>query len=165
MTFSFFELPQNIFSIQKDRTTNREMTPDFVSKIQATSFELDKILNQIRTGQLNVATIPTNLYVIHDFCFKECTNLVEVVIPSSVIYIGYNAFYRCSSLKKIVIPSSVEAIDSGAFSQCTSLTQITIPSSVKYIGNNLFYGCTKLEKVTIPSSMIIIGLCFCNRDV
>lgn len=153
----FLYMPQNILSIQKDKAKNREMTPDIVSKSHAASIEFEKILNQIRAGQLNVATIPANLYVIHEYCFKDCPILVEVVIPSSVIYIGSNAFYRCSSLKKVVIPSSVEAIDSYAFTECSSLAQITIPSSVKYIGDYSFYSCSSLTQLAIPSSVNYIG--------
>ncbi len=104
--------------------------------------------------------------------FKECANLVSVIIPESIESIGRFAFFSCPNLSSINIPSSITVINASTFDSCTSLTSIelpesittievaafsnsglksiTIPESVTSIKDSAFRYCTSLKKVIIP---------------
>jgi len=98
----------------------------------------------------------TELTIIRDYAFYNCTKLANITIPSGVTSIGRGAFYLCSSLASVTIPSSVTFIDAHVFNGCSSLASVTIPSGVTSIGISTFGDCTKLANITIPSSVTSI---------
>ena len=68
--------------------------------------------------------------------------------------ISENAFKDCKNLVNVIIPSGVTSIEKNAFYQCTGLESITIPSSVKTVGSSAFYGCTSLRVVNVSYASI-----------
>lgn len=92
-------------------------------------------------------------------CFRDASNLHEIVLPSKLESIESSAFSYCSDLKTIEIPKTVKSIGSGAFSYCESLKDLTLPDELESIGieycesfkefysTHPFFGCEKLEKV------------------
>ena len=111
--------------------------------------------------------IPQALTKVSDFAFRECHELVKVVIPDSKTYteeiafpgctcIGEFAFSACSCLEKINIPGSMTRIGDFAFAGCISLKSIEIPDSVTSIGGNAFSTCSSLEHINIPDSVTSI---------
>ena len=80
--------------------------------------------------------------------FKDCFNLMTVIIPTSVTTIDDYAFSG-SGLTSIIIPNSVFRIGRDAFSDCHKLTSITLPSSVTNIEKNAFGNCENLRKVIV----------------
>ena len=104
--------------------------------------------------------------------FKECANLVSVIIPESIVTAGRFAFFSCPKLSSVNIPSSLTVISTSMFDSCTSLTSIelpdtlttieavafcnsglksiTIPESVTTIMDSAFRYCTSLKRVVIP---------------
>ena len=108
------------------------------------------------TGLTSV-TIPNSVTSIGGSAFSHCTGLTSVTIPDSVISIGQYAFSDCPSLTSVTIPNSVTSIDIGVFKDCTGLTSVTIPNSVISIGESAFSYCTGLTSVTIPDSVKNIG--------
>lgn len=71
-------------------------------------------------GNLVRADIPESLggrpvTGIETNAFRNCTNLVSVVIPDIVASIGVSAFYNCKSLTNVDIPASVTNIAVSAF--------------------------------------------------
>jgi len=62
--------------------------------------------------------------------FRDCINLISVIIPESVISIYYYAFQGCVNLTGVTIPKSVKFIDEGAFMDCTNLTSVTFEGTI-----------------------------------
>ena len=84
---------------------------------------------------------------IGDYMFRNCTNLVSVVLSEGVTGVGYSAFYGCTSLVSVVLPASVTAISGSAFGGCASLESITVPASIDAISGYVFYNCASLTTV------------------
>lgn len=89
--------------------------------------------------------------------FKNCTQLLSVVIPESVSTIGEEAFYCCEKLMSIVVPGSVKIIEPRAFQYCTGLAVAELKEGVEYIGANAFSNCWHLRKVSLPESLKSLG--------
>jgi len=97
-------------------------------------------LETIFYGNTNVTTMAdlqyfTGLLYITGQCFKNCTNLTDVIIPNGPTAIYYYAFQNCSHLTAIEIPASVETLGFGAFAGCSSLAEVKVhaidPSSIE----------------------------------
>ncbi len=67
---------------------------------------------------------------------------------SQLVIIEERAFNQCSELTNFEIPSGVTHIGEDAFQQCP-LTNIEIPNSVISMGINPFSGCANLETITV----------------
>ena len=90
-------------------------------------------------------------------CFKNCTNLVSVVLPPSITSIGDHAFDFCGNLVSVSIPNTVTNIGEYAFAYCVSLQTITIPDGVNSISTKTFVSCSALRSVTILGTIESIG--------
>ena len=87
--------------------------------------------------------------------FKGQTSLVSMTLPSQVAVIYDVAFNECTSLSQIDL-KNVTTIESSAFSGCTSLSQIDL-ENITTIDDHVFYGCHSLTSVTIGNSVTSIG--------
>lgn len=76
-------------------------------------------------------------------CFRECTNLTEVVVGSGITKITYACFFDCSRLAKVTIPASVTTISEFAFGR-TALTD------VYYKGNQEQWTSINIESNNTP---------------
>ena len=90
------------------------------------------------------------------------TGITNVFISptSNLTLIENAAFQECTSLTSFFIPNSVKGIDTNAFLGCTSLATVTFGDNpgLKYIGPQCFYNATRaLTNIFIPSSVIYIG--------
>jgi hypothetical protein len=72
--------------------------------------------------------IPLSTEVIGNSAFKNCTNLIDIIIPQGVKTIEIDAFRYCTNLHKLHFPPSVTRIGSYAFSECKKITSISISS-------------------------------------
>ena len=166
----------------------------------------------ITTSQIKTLTVPasvksigklafsgcsglTNIYfeensqleIIDECAFSNCTALTSVEIPASVITIGKQAFSMpsemnaslsavtfeegsqltsigdyafssCKQLTTIEIPANVTRITYGAFMNCSSLHTVTFAGNkVTYFGSAIFYGCTSLKNIDVPSTLTTLG--------
>lgn len=70
-----------------------------------------------------VETISANM-------FRDCTNLVEVVLPQGLVSIGDYAFYN-TGLRSVTFPSSLENVGERAFAESKDLTRVSNASGVR----------------------------------
>lgn len=87
--------------------------------------------------------------------FKNCKNLMSVVVMPKVRSIGECSFYNCS-LERIVLPDSLQSIGYSAFSY-SAIQTIDIPDVCIYIDTDAFYSCSSLETVRIGRLVRSIG--------
>ena len=90
------------------------------------------------------------------------TGITDVFISptSNLTLIEESAFQDCTSLTSFFIPNSVKGIDLNAFSGCAGLASVTYGNNpgLKYIGPQAFYNATRaLTNIFIPSSVVAIG--------
>lgn len=71
------------------------------------------------------------------------TNVVALEIGTDVTIIEQSAFINCSSLTSVTIPNSVTTIGASAFSGCSGLTSVTLPG-VTNIYIDAFGNCSGL---------------------
>ena len=103
--------------------------------------------------------------VIGEDAFRNCKELISVVIPSSVKRIFGGAFAGCSTLTSLVISEGVAQIGGNnnwnesysTFNGCSSLTSVVIPEGVNALGPKAFSDCTSLKEVTLPSTITWVG--------
>lgn len=76
-----------------------------------------------------------------DSAFRDCSNIISIVIPDTVTSFGTYSFFGCSSLTSIDFGKGIKTIGNAVFYYCSSLTYIVIPDSVESIGLNAFHTC------------------------
>lgn len=87
-------------------------------------------------------TIPSDIFEVKDWAFRNCSNLTNVVIPDGVTSIGEGSFMDCCNLTSITIPDSVNSIGGYAFYGCKGLINTIIGSGITGIGRSAFNDCT-----------------------
>ena len=103
---------------------------------------VDKTLSQY--------TIEEGCRFIYNDAFRECEQMVNVMIPATVKGVGTRAFYSCRSLASVVIPESVSFIGDDALSNCADLVRVTIKNPNVEIGGRLFNYFHELEYLCAP---------------
>ncbi len=81
--------------------------------------------------------------------FKDCTNLVSVVIKDGITSIYSEAFKNCNNIVTIELSDSITTISYGAFWNCSSLNSIALGENVSYIDSYAFNYCNSLNRVYI----------------
>ncbi len=118
------------------------------------------ILNDVlmcgSTEAIGEIAVPEGVREIADDAFRNCTELLKVLIPDTVTKIGDGAFEN-SGLTEVLIPESVTELGIGAFANCTDLTAVTLPDDLKTIGTSAFLGCFNLETLIVPSGVTKIA--------
>ena len=113
----------------------------------------------------------TNVTVIKEAAFMNCTQLRALTIGNECNNIEKNAFAGCSSLKNVIIPGNVFSLDSGAFTSCTGLEYVQIEEGVQsmygtYHGLDedaepgVFQGCINLKQSVCRQFFTIGPRCF-----
>jgi len=82
-----------------------------------------------------------NVIALKDNCFKNNSNLKDIVIPNTIHEIPKGAFQDCINLNKVTIPKSINHIYEYAFDNCYSLGGLLIPYQVDIIEENAFNNC------------------------
>ena len=156
--------------------------PDSVEQIEQRTFCDCTALKSVTFGATSRDASSSNLRIIGQCAFQNCTSLVNITLPSKLEIIAEDAFANCTSLISITIPQSVNHVENNVFIGCSSLkefngkfatsdsrslvrdreliafapaslTEYTIDSDVVAIVGHVFSGCNKLQTVNIPSSV------------
>ena len=102
-------------------------------------------------------TIPSEVTVIGDNAFRECSRLKSITIPNKLKAIGSHAFYTCIKLKDVRLSESLRSIPWGLLGDCRSLTQVTLPANVNHVEGAAFENCIALKELKVkalyPSSV------------
>jgi hypothetical protein len=131
---------------------------------------------------LTGVSIGTNVSVIGDLAFYDCTNLSTFSVnTNSAFFSSPNGVLFDKNQTDLIqypvktggnynIPGTVDNIGDGAFGDDFTLTGVTIPNSVTNIGFQAFYGDNNLNNVTIGNHVANIGssaffYCFSLTDV
>ena len=156
--------------------------PDSVEQIEQRTFCDCTALKTVTFGATSRDASSSNLRIIGQCAFQNCTSLVNITLPSKLEIIAEDAFANCTSLISITIPQSVNHVENNVFIGCSSLkefngkfatsdsrslvrdreliafapaslTEYTIDSDVVAIVGHVFSGCNRLQTVNIPSSV------------
>ena len=96
-------------------------------------------------------TFATNMTIINQYAFNNCTGLKTLIFPifnNFIQVIGDYAFYHCP-LNSLSLPYSLTTIGLFSFASNTYITTVTIPYKCATVGDNAFNGCTSLTSVFI----------------
>ena len=90
----------------------------------------------------------SELTIIGENAFRNCTTLNKISFPSSLSEIQSAAFYNCSSLLEInfYANSSLQKIGANAFENNSSLAKVKITGNLRHLGERAFAECTNLEE-------------------
>lgn len=110
-------------------------------------------------SEVTEITLPTTVYEIGDYAFKNCTGLKSVEIPNSLELgiISEGMFYGCTSLETIKLPDNIQKIENLAFANCKSLSSFTVPKEVTIIKRGTFLNCESLSSITMGNEITEIG--------
>ena len=113
-----------------------------------------------KNSGLQKVTLGDNLQSIGKAAFRYADKLEDVFIPSNLSVIENNAFEDCTSLHKLSFEKlttnaigMLTHIGAEAFKGCTSLQEVSLPNGLSSIGNKAFYQSSELQNVSIPSTL------------
>lgn len=109
-------------------------------------------------SEVTEITLPTTVYEIGDYAFKNCTGLKSVEIPDSLELgiISEGMFYGCTSLETIKLPDNIREIENYAFANCKSLRSFIVPKDVTQISEGTFLNCESLSNITLGNEITAI---------
>lgn len=97
--------------------------------------------------------LPASLTKTGNYLFRNCPNLKTVVFTGTTLTMGTYNFYNLDALESVVLPSGLTAIANNTFYNCPSLRNVTIPETVKTIGASAFRGTSALTEIQIPDGV------------
>ena len=98
--------------------------------------------NCISLVNANIVTATLSDYIIPDYMFAGCTNLIWGGVDSAV--------------KGLVISNQTKEIGEGAFKDCISIDNFLIPNQTVKIGAYALNGITKFDSIVIPRNCTTI---------
>ena len=115
--------------------------------------------NAFKNSKISKVVLPSNLTIIGDNGFYNCTNLKDIIIPENVTKIGSYSFYNCISLENITIPRNVTEIGRYAFYNCKNINKLIFEENIeiKQIGDYAFGNCFNIEELNIPEGVTKIN--------
>lgn len=102
--------------------------------------------------KLQTVILPTNVTLISNQAFQECTGLFSVTLGPNITSIGNFCFGNCPLLNSITLPSKLTTIGTRAFWHCSGITSMTIPASVNSIGDGAFTYCSSLREFIVADA-------------
>lgn len=120
---------------------------------------------------LQKINIPTNVILMENQVFRNCTNLKEVYIEDCTepFEVGSSAFFQCPLESLYIGRQTFTSGDhqiGNTFSNIKTLKNVKFSNNVTSIENNMFSGCSGLYgTLTLPSSLQSLGntpFSYCN---
>lgn len=84
--------------------------------------------------------------IIGEKAFENC-EIKSIKLGKSLVEIQSNAFKNCKNLIEIVIPDNVVTLGQYVFIGCTSLVSVTIGNGIQFLTDQQFYNCSNLKRV------------------
>lgn len=165
-------VPDNMFNIELDSTTQRNVLkgfnatiddlepyntvsiPSIVNEIGAQAFQNNEAFNSCITF-LNFDKC-INLQQIGRNAFDGCYSIRnELVLPNnSLTFIGSEAFKNCNYIPgSLVLPNNVQKIETNAFENCSKIEKVVFNRRLLSITNplesTLFNGCSSLKMIDL----------------
>ena len=110
-------------------------------------------------SEVTEITLPTTVYEIGDYAFKNCAGIKSIEIPDSLELgiISTGMFSGCTSLETIKLPDNIQKIENYAFANCKSLRSFIVPKDVTQISEGTFLNCESLSSITLGDEITSIG--------
>lgn len=158
--FSFIEEEATVpegetFSINVDNRYNLKF--QVVSNEAHTCVVAPQAIDPAKAIEVEIPSFVKGYFVtgIGNQAFKDCAQLVKVILPSSIQYIGEEAFEGCNHLVIFDCNAEMTSIQAGAFRNCANLRYIGLSASLTTIGAQAFKGCKSLEFVELPAQCTV----------
>ncbi len=90
-------------------------------------------------------------YIIDSFAFRDCENLISVVIPDSVTSIGDEVFNGCNNLISVELGKGITRIGDDAFINCEKLVEVINKSSLDISLGSEESGCVASKALNIKT--------------
>ena len=110
-------------------------------------------------SEVTEITLPTTVYEIGDYAFKNCAGIKSIEIPDSLELgiISTGMFSGCTSLETIKLPDNIREIENYAFANCKSLRSFIVPKDVTQISEGTFLNCESLSNIILGDEITSIG--------
>ena len=90
---------------------------------------------------------------IGDDTFRQCEDLVAIVMPQTLQSLGNNVFMGSNKLATLSFPDNVSEMGDSVIRNCLSFRSVRMPSSMTYVPPYFFTGCWKLRSVHLPEGV------------
>ena len=86
----------------------------------------------------------TKLTIIDANTFKNCADLIAVLLPNTVVELGNSAFFECKKLESIGPTAQLNFVGTTCFFNCANFVPFE-SADIDYVADNAFEGC-KIEE-------------------
>ncbi len=90
---------------------------------------------------------------IGDDTFRQCEELVAIVMPQTLQSLGNNVFMGSNKLATLSFPDNISEMGDSVIRNCLSFRSVRLPSSMTYVPPYIFTGCWKLRSVHLPEGV------------
>lgn len=90
---------------------------------------------------------------IGDDTFRQCEDLVAIVMPQTLQSLGNNVFMGSNKLATLSFPDNISEMGDSVIRNCLSFRSVRMPSSMTYVPPYFFTGCWKLRSVHLPEGV------------
>lgn len=122
----------------------QNITPLYISELAFAVADIDSVI------------IPNTIVLLADYAFYMC-QLRTIQFSERLLTIASACFKQCTNLQQIILPSSLQTLAAEAFAGASALTTVVIPDSITTILDNTFI-VAPIVDITIGANV------YMNRD-